>query len=248
MMPSKVARTTERDAMSWAAASEARACATMASASATARVVSSISRLAATPRSKRSRARARAAVEASSAACARPASACCRCTSAAVPGMSNRTRTSPRAHAIAGPTWDSTIRAASGATTTSSAPGAGVTTPAAWTVPRIVPSVTEAVFTVTTLTLSTSSGAGGLQPAAASRPIESTAVVARARIAWLMGGGLRRRAPGRPALCGRARWCRATADGRRALPAAPAAARRSRTGPARRRPAPAARPAAPAEG
>ena len=64
------------------------------------------------------------------------------------------------------------MRAASGATTTRSAPGAGVTMPVACTTPRIVPSEAAAVFTRTTVSLSTSSTFCRAQPG-----IETSSVI-----------------------------------------------------------------------
>ena len=90
-----------------------------------------------------------------------------------------------------GPRGISTNASASGATTTSSAPGAGVTTHGGLDGAEDRPECPRRPFPVTTLTLSTL--LGRWRPAAGCRQRadrEHRGGRLRARIAWLMGGGL----------------------------------------------------------
>ena len=216
-----------------AAASDARACASAASASAMARLASSTSLRAATPRSNSSRARSCARRALSSVACARATSACWRCTSAVEFGISNRTSRSPRRTRSPAACGTSAIRAASGATTTSSAPGAGrhdrrrvhdTTNGADGRDRRLHRDNSLAVD----LLRATCDDAGK------RREAPHTAAQSESRDGTdprVTGEALRSLARGRRAPTGTARSRPVTASGRRARPAAPEAARRCRFGP-----------------
>ena len=157
--------------------------------------LSSTSRRAATPRSNSSLARCWAArAWSSGGAGPAPTSASCFWTSAALPGISKRTSTSPGRTASPAARGISTMRAASGATTTRSAPGAGATTPVACTTPTMSPTAAGAVFTATTAALSTLLRPAGVRSAARARHGDDQRTARRngARPSW-------QRRPDRPA-------------------------------------------------
>ena len=79
--------------------------------------------------------------------------------SAASDGMSKRTSISPAATRSPSPFGSAAMRAASGAVTVSSAPGAAATRPVAEISSRMLPTVTGSTFTTTAVSVTASSGA-----------------------------------------------------------------------------------------